>query len=142
MNRLLEIIKDESTMIAKKNRMRLIFVYNYAIKNKLITPTEDGAIYIAENQIESVFLRLKIDSPMNSEFEGEIKEYSFITRFNHKRILQKELKVDDTYKEMRKTKSGYLSYKRYMSLNGVFENMSSWHKYIKTCEENNANNSR
>lgn len=123
-NKLLKILKDESKTIVDKNKLRLIFVYKYAIKNKLVIPNKDGAIYIPENQVEDIYLRLIIDSKKDDMFDGEIKQYSFISRFNHKKKLQKVLKVDDAYREMRKTKTGYLSYKEYMNLNAVFENMS------------------
>ncbi len=129
-NKLKEIVVNESAALSIKNKIRLVFVYKYAIKNKLVTPTEDGAIYIAENQIENAFLRLVIESKNDEPFDGEIKQFCFVTRFNHKKKLQKELKVDDSYREMRKTKTGYLSYKQYMDLNGIFENMESWKDYI------------
>ena len=129
-NKLLKILTSESDTLTNKNKLRLIFVYKYAIKNKLVTPSEDGAIYIAENQVEDTFLRLVIESKKDDLFDGEIKQYCFISRFNHKKKLQKELKVNDSYREMRKTKTGYLSYKEYMNLNAVFENMESWKDYI------------
>lgn len=129
-NDLLEIITNESAALSIKNKIRLVFVYKCAIENKLVTPTEDGAIYIAENQFESTFLRLVIDSKDDEPFDGEIKQFCFITRFNHKKKLQKELKVNDSYREMRKTKTGYLSYKEYMNLNCIFENTESWKDYI------------
>lgn len=129
-NKLLKILTNESETLANKNKLRLIFVYKYAIKNKLVTPNKDGSIYIAENQVEDTYLRITIESKVDDMFSGEIKQYCFITRFNHKKKLQKELKVDDTYREMRKTKTGYLSYKEYMNLNAVFENMESWKDYI------------
>jgi len=138
-NKLIEIIANESAALSIKNKIRLAFVYKYAIKNKLVTPTEDGAIYIAENQIENAFLRLVIESKSNELFDGEIKQFCFVTRFNHKKKLQKELKVNDSYREMRKTKTGYLSYKEYMNLNGIFENMESWKDYINKKGEENAN---
>ena len=125
-NKLLKILTNESKTITDKNKLRLVFVYKYAIKNKLVTPNKDGAIYIAENQAEDTYLRILVESKIDDMFSGEIKQYCFITRFNHKKKLQKELKVDDTYREMRKTKTGYLSYKEYMNLNTVFENMSYW----------------
>lgn len=125
-NKLLKILKDESKTIADKNKLKLIFVYKYAIKNKLVIPNKDGAIYIAENQIEDTFLRLVVETKKDELYEGEIKQFCFVSRFNHKRKLQKVLKVDDAYREMRKTKTGYLSYKEYMNLNAVFENMSYW----------------
>ena len=125
-NKLFKILINESEILANKNKLRIIFVYNYAIKNKLVTPNKDGAIYIAENQAEDTYLRIIVESKIDDMFSGEIKQYCFITRFNHKKKLQKELKVDDTYREMRKTKTGYLSYKEYMNLNAVFENMSYW----------------
>ena len=125
-NKLLNILTNESKTITDKNKSRLVFVYKYAIKNKLVTPNKDGAIYIAENQAEDTYLRIIVESKIDDMFSGEIKQYCFITRFNHKKKLQKELKVDDTYREMRKTKTGYLSYKEYMNLNTVFENMSYW----------------
>lgn len=125
-NKLLNILTNESKTITDKNKLRLVFVYKYAIKNKLVTPNKDGAIYIAENQAEDTYLRIIVESKIDDMFSGEIKQYCFITRFNHKKKLQKELKVDDTYREMRKTKTGYLSYKEYMNLNTVFENMSYW----------------
>ena len=111
--------------MVNKNKSRLIFVYKYAIKNKIVTPSEDGAIYIAENQIEDTYLRIIIDSNTDDMFNGEIKHFCFISKFNHKKKLQKELKVDDTYRKMRKTKTGYLSYKEYMNINAIFENMES-----------------
>lgn len=138
-NKLIEIIANESAVSSIKNKIRLAFVYKYAIENKLVTPTEDGAIYIAENQIENTFLRLAIESKSDGPFDGEIKQFCFVTRFNHKKKLQKELKVDDTYREMRKTKTGYLSYKEYMNLNGIFENTESWKDYINKKGEENAN---
>ena len=125
-NKLLNILTNESKTITDKNKLRLVFVYKCAIKNKLVTPNKDGAIYIAENQTEDTYLRIIVESKIDDMFSGEIKQYCFITRFNHKKKLQKELKVDDTYREMRKTKTGYLSYKEYMNLNTVFENMSYW----------------
>ena len=125
-NKLLNILTNESKTITDKNKLRLVFVYKYAIKNKLVTPNKDGAIYIAENQAEDTYLRIIVESKIDDMFSGEIKQYCFITRFNHKKKLQKELKVDDTYREMRKTKTGYLSYKEYMNLIAVFENMSYW----------------
>lgn len=138
-NKLLEIVTNESAALSIKNKIRLVFVYKYAIENKLVTPTEDGAIYIAENQSENAFLRLVIESKKDEPFDGEIKQFCFVTRFNHKKKLQKELKVDDSYREMRKTKTGYLSYKEYMNLNGIFENMESWKDYINKKGEENAN---
>jgi len=138
-NKLLKIFVNESAALSIKNKIRLVFVYKYAIENKLVTPTEDGAIYIAENQFENTFLRLVFDSKKDESFDGEIKQFCFITRFNHKKKLQKELKVNDTYREMRKTKTGYLSYKEYMNLNGIFENMESWKDYINKKGEENAN---
>ena len=123
-NKLFKILINESEILTNKNKLRFIFVYKYAIKNKLVTPNKDGAIYIAENQTEDTYLRIIVESKIDDMFSGEIKQYCFITRFNHKKKLQKELKVDDTYREMRKTKTGYLSYKEY--LNAVFENMSYW----------------
>lgn len=129
-NKLLKILTSESETLTNKNKLRLIFVYKYAIKNKLVIPSEDGAIYIAENQVEDTFLRLVIESKKDELFDGEIKQYCFISRFNHKKKLQKELKVNDSYREMRKTKTGYLSYKEYMNLNAVFENTESWKDYI------------
>lgn len=138
-NKLIEIIANESAALSIKNKIRLTFVYKYAIKNKLVTPSEDGAIYIAENQIENAFLRLVIESKSDELFDGEIKQFCFVTRFNHKKKLQKELKVNDSYREMRKTKTGYLSYKEYMNLNGIFENMESWKNYINKKGEENAN---
>lgn len=129
-NKLLKILISESDTLTNKNKLRLIFVYKYAIKNKLVISSEDGAIYIAENQVEDTFLRLVIESKKDDLFDGEIKQYCFISRFNHKKKLQKELKVNDSYREMRKTKTGYLSYKEYMNLNAVFENMDSWKDYI------------
>ena len=125
-NKLFKILINESEILTNKNKLRFIFVYKYAIKNKLVTPNKDGAIYIAENQTEDTYLRIIVESKIDDMFSGEIKQYCFITRFNHKKKLQKELKVDDTYREMRKTKTGYLSYKEYMNLNAVFENMSYW----------------
>ena len=125
-NKLLNILTNESKTITDKNKLRLVFVYKYAIKNKLVTPNKDGAIYIAENQVEDIYLRLMIDSKKDDMFGGEIKQYCFISRFNHNKKLQKVLKVDDVYREMRKTKTGYLTYKEYMNLNAVFENMSYW----------------
>lgn len=125
-NKLFKILINESEILANKNKLRFIFVYKYAIKNKLVTPNKDGAIYIAENQAEDTYLRIIVESKIDDMFSGEIKQYCFITRFNHRKKLQKELKVDDTYREMRKTKTGYLSYKEYMNLNAVFENMSYW----------------
>ena len=130
-NKLLKILTNESESLANKNKLRLIFVYKYAIKNKLVTPSEDGSIYIAENQIEDTYLRIIIDSDTDYMFNGEIKQFCFISMFNHKKKLQKELKVNDTYREMRKTKTGYLSYKEYMNLNAVFENMTYWDKGSK-----------
>lgn len=138
-DKLLKIITNESTALAIRNKIRLVFVYKYAVKNKLVTPTEDGAIYIAENQIEDTFLRLVIESEKDEPFDGEIKQYCFISRFNHKKKLQKELKVDDPYRIMRKTKTGYLSYKQYMNLNGIFENMESWKDYINKKGNENDN---
>lgn len=138
-NKLLNVLTNESNMLTIKNKLRLIFVYKYAIKNKLVTPNIDGAIYIAENQVENTFLRIIINSDTNEMFDGEIKQFCFISKFNHKKKLQKELKVDDTYREMRKTKSGYLSYKEYMNLNGVFENMKSWEGYINKKGNENDN---
>lgn len=138
-NDLLEIITNESGALSIKNKIRLVFVYKCAIKNKLVTPTEDGAIYIAENKLESVFLRLVIKSKNDEPFDGEINQFCFITRINHKKKLQKELKVNDSYREMRKTKTGYLSYKEYMNLNGVFENMDFWKVYNNKKGEDNAN---
>lgn len=123
-NKLSKILTNESESLVIKNKSRLIFVYKYAIKNKIVTPSEDGAIYIAENQIEDTYLRIIIDSNTDDMFSGEIKQFYFISKFNHKKKLQKELKVDDTYREMRKTKTGYLSYKEYMNLNAIFESMS------------------
>lgn len=138
-DKLLNIVANESAGLTIKNKIRLVFVYKYAIKNKLVTPTEDGAIYIAENQVENTFLRLVIESKKDELFDGEIKQFCFISRFNHKKRLQKELKVNDSYREMRKTKTGYLSYKQYMNLNGVFENMESWKDYInKKGKENDS----
>ena len=116
-NKLLKILTNESESLANKN--------------KLVTPSEDGAIYIAENQVEDTYLRIIINSDTDDMFNGEIKQFCFITRFNHKKKLQKELKVNDIYREMRKTKTGYLSYKEYMNLNGVFENMTYWVKGSK-----------
>ena len=130
-NKLLKILTNESESLANKNKLRLIFVYKYAIKNKLVTPNADGAIYIAENQVEDTYLRIIIESDTDDMFNGEIKQFCFISRFNHKKKLQKELKVDDTYREMKKTKTGYLSYKEYMNLNAVFENMTYWVKGSK-----------
>lgn len=130
-DKLFKILINESEILANKNKLRFIFVYNYAIKNKLVTPNKDGAIYIAENQAEDTYLRIIVESKIDDMFSGEIKQYCFITRFNHKKKLQKELKVDDTYREMRKTKTGYLSYKEYMNLNAVFENMSYWIEGVK-----------
>lgn len=130
-NKLFKILINESEILANKNKLRFIFVYKYAIKNKLVTPNKDGAIYIAENQAEDTYLRIIVESKIDDMFSGEIKQYCFITRFNHKKKLQKELKVDDTYREMRKTKTGYLSYKEYMNLNAVFENMSYWIEGVK-----------
>ena len=130
-NKLFKILINESEISANKNKLRFIFVYKYAIKNKLVTPNKDGAIYIAENQAEDTYLRIIVESKIDDMFSGEIKQYCFITRFNHKKKLQKELKVDDTYREMRKTKTGYLSYKEYMNLNAVFENMSYWIEGVK-----------
>lgn len=138
-NKLIEIIANESAALSFKNKIRLAFVYKYAIENKLVTPTEDGAIYIAENQFENAFLRLVIEFKKDEPFDGEIKQFCFVTRFNHKKKLQKELKVDDSYREMRKTKTGYLSYKEYMNLNGIFENMESWKDYINKKGKENAN---
>ena len=129
-NKLLKIITNESEQLSVKNKIRLIFVYKYAIKNKLVAPSKDGAIYIAENQVEDTFLRLAVESKKDEPFDGEIKQFCFVSRFNHKKKLQKELKVDDSYREMRKTKTGYLSYKEYMNLNCIFENMESWKDYI------------
>lgn len=123
-NKLFNILTNESETLINKNKSRLIFVYKYAIKNKLVKPSEDGAIYIAENQIEDTYLRIIINSNSDDMYSGEIKQFCFISKFNHKKKLQKELKVDDTYREMRKTKTGYLSYKEYMNLNAVFENTS------------------
>ena len=125
-DKLFNIVTDESKKLSNRNKTRLIFVYKYAIKNKLVEPNIDGSIYIAENQIEDTFLRIIIDSNSDDMFGGEIKQYFFISRFNHKKKLQKELKVDDKYREMRKTKMGYLSYEEYMNLNAVFENMTYW----------------
>lgn len=125
-NKLFKILINESETLINKNRLRFIFIYKYAIKNKLVTPNKDGGIYIAENQAEDTYLRIIVESKIDDMFSGEIKQYCFITRFNHKKKLQKELKVDDTYREMRKTKTGYLSYKKYMNLIAVFENMSYW----------------
>lgn len=130
-NKLFKILINESETLANKNKLRFIFVYKYAIKNKLVTPNKNGAIYIAENQAEDTYLRIIVESKIDDMFSGEIKQYCFITRFNHKKKLQKELKVDDTYREMRKTKTGYLSYKEYMNLNAVFENMSYWIEGVK-----------
>ena len=130
-NKLFKILINESETLANKNKLRFIFVYKYAIKNKLVTPNKDEAIYIAENQAEDTYLRIIVESKIDDMFSGEIKQYCFITRFNHKKKLQKELKVDDTYREMRKTKTGYLSYKEYMNLNAVFENMSYWIEGVK-----------
>lgn len=130
-NKLFKILINESEILTNKNKLRFIFVYKYAIKNKLVTPNKDGAIYIAENQAEDTYLRIIVESKIDDMFSGEIKQYCFITRFNHKKKLQKELKVDDTYCEMRKTKTGYLSYKEYMNLNAVFENMSYWIEGVK-----------
>lgn len=130
-NKLFKILINESEILTNKNKLRFIFVYKYAIKNKLVTPNKDGAIYIAENQAEDTYLRIIVESKIDDMFSGEIKQYCFITRFNHKKKLQKELKVDDTYREMRKTKTGYLSYKEYMNLNAVFENMSYWIEGVK-----------
>lgn len=130
-NKLFKILINESEILANKNKLRFIFVYKYAIKNKLVTPNKDGAIYIAENQAEDTYLRIIVESKIDDMFSGEIKQYCFITRFNHKKKLQKELKVVDTYREMRKTKTGYLSYKEYMNLNAVFENMSYWIEGVK-----------
>jgi hypothetical protein len=141
-NKLLKIITNESTALTIKNIIRLIFVYKYAVKNKLVTPSEDGAIYIAENQIENTFLRLVVDSKKDELFDGEIKQYCFVTRFNHKNKLEKKLKVNDSYHEMRKTKTGYLSYKQYMNLNGIFENMESWKEYIKEKGKENDNTTK
>lgn len=132
-NKLFKILINESEILANKNKLRFIFVYKYAIKNKLVTPNKDGAIYIAENQAEDTYLRIIVESKIDDMFSGEIKQYCFITRFNHKKKLQKELKVDDTYREMRKTKTGYLSYKEYMNLNAVFENMSYWIERSQEC---------
>ena len=95
-NKLLNILTNESKTITDKNKLRLVFVYKYAIKNKLVTPNKDGAIYIAENQAEDTYLRIIVESKIDDMFSGEIKQYCFITRFNHKKKLQKELKVDDT----------------------------------------------
>lgn len=130
-NKLFKILINESEILANKNKLRFIFVYKYAIKNKLVTPNKDGAIYIAENRAEDTYLRIIVESKIDDMFSGKIKQYCFITRFNHKKKLQKELKVDDTYHEMRKTKTGYLSYKEYMNLNAVFENMSYWIEGVK-----------
>ena len=132
-NKLFKILINESEILANKNKLRFIFVYKYAIKNKLVTPNKDGAIYIAENQTEDTYLRIIVESKIDDMFSGEIKQYCFITSFNHKKKLQKELKVDDTYREMRKTKTGYLSYKEYMNLNAVFENMSYWIERSQEC---------
>ena len=132
-NKLFKILINESEILANKNKLRFIFVYKYAIKNKLVTPNKDGAIYIAENQAEDTYLRIIVESKIDDMFSGEIKQYCFITRFNHKKKLQKELKVVDTYREMRKTKTGYLSYKEYMNLNAVFENMSYWIERSQEC---------
>ena len=132
-NKLFKILINESEILANKNKLRFIFVYKYAIKNKLVTPNKDGAIYIAENQAEDTYLRIIVESKIDDMFSGEIKQYCFITRFNHKKKLQKELNVDDTYHEMRKTKTGYLSYKEYMNLNAVFENMSYWIERSQEC---------
>lgn len=132
-NKLFKILINESETLANKNKLRFIFVYKYAIKNKLVTPNKDEAIYIAENQAEDTYLRIIVESKIDDMFSGEIKQYCFITRFNHKKKLQKELKVDDTYREMRKTKTGYLSYKEYMNLNAVFENMSYWIERSQEC---------
>ena len=130
-NKLFKILINESETLINKNRLRFIFIYKYAIKNKLVTPNKDGAIYIAENRAEDTYLRIIVESKIDDMFSVEIKQYCFITRFNHKKKLQKELKVDDTYREMRKTKTGYLSYKEYMNLNAVFENMSYWIEGVK-----------
>ena len=54
-NELSKILTNESETLFVKNKSRLIFVYKYAIKNNLVTPSEDGAIYIAENQFEDTF---------------------------------------------------------------------------------------
>lgn len=140
-NKLLKILTNESEILVNKNKSRLIFVYNYAIKNNLVTPSKDGAIYIAENQVENTYLRIIIESNKNDMFDGEIKQYCFISRFNHKKKLQKELKVDDTYCEMRKSKTGYLSYKEYMNLNAVFENIESQKDYINNKGKENDNSS-
>ena len=75
-NKLLKIITNESEQLSVKNKIRLVFVYKYAIKNKLVTPLKDGAIYIAENQVEDTFLRLVVETkkdepsvtPMNIKY--------------------------------------------------------------------------
>ena len=37
-NKLLKIITNESEQMTIKNKIRLVFVYKYAIKNKLVSP--------------------------------------------------------------------------------------------------------
>ena len=128
----------------KNNSERLIFIYNMAKEKKLI-PDNHIEIYIAENQIEKTFLRLKFSCYTDGSDEKYIKEADFITFFNHRKV-SKIRGIEDKYKKFLKERKkvfdvvkptfefsmnrSYISYKNYMKLNEIYK------------EHENANNKK
>ena len=136
-------IKTENLFhFLKNNSERLIFIYNTAKEKKLI-PDNRIEIYIAENQIEKTFLRLKFSCYTNGSGETYISEADFITPFNHRKV-SKIRGIEDEYKKFLKERKkvfdvieptfgfsmdrSYLSYKNYMKLNEMYEEYKKEHK--------------
>ena len=90
----------------------------------------------------SIIMKLEKAEGEESEYDFERSKFFGSPVFN-KEVIEKEVDFNEIFiaqinledigyydKDKMLPKTGYLSYKEYMNLNCIFENMDSWKNYI------------